>query len=118
MYKTFYEWLKEKGLVDEGATTTAQTSAPQSSGGGGYSQRLFGGYADSPALKDTDEFWGPAKPGKNGQDKQAHDYGLGGKLHQLGVGPVLTEKPTGTNRLRNSADDLPINNSKPPKKNK
>jgi hypothetical protein len=110
MYKTFYEWLKEKGLVDEGATTTANVA--------NYSQPIGGGYTDSPALKDTDEFWGPAKPGKGGQDKQAHDYGLAGKLRQLGVGPVLTEKPTGTNKLRNGADDLPIDNSKPPKKNK
>ena len=101
MKLSFKEFLD----VIEAATTTAQTSAPQSSGGGGYSQRLFGGYESSPVLVDKDEFVG------KDADKQAKDCGLAMCLHQLGVGRTMTDRRTTNKRLRNQKNDLPINNS-------
>lgn len=134
MALTFIEWLKKNNLLDEtGTSTNCVANYAQPIGGyvelpkrkkrhmrheGKEGMGVDDGYKDSPALKDTDEFWGPAKPGKAGQDQQAHDYGLGGKLHQLGVGPMMTEKPTGTNRLKNRADDLPFNNAQKTKNKK
>jgi len=124
MALTFIEWLKKNNLLDEtGTFTNSVAGFAQPLGAymeiprkkkknvrheGKEGVALDGGYSQSPALKDDDEFWGKPKPTKDGYDQQAGDYGLGGAVRQLYAGNNVKEKITGTNKLSKTTKDAPI----------